>query len=78
MSEAKYSQPLPEHPGPSGPPVVVAGFVGRGRSKRPGFIFLNAKGKQVHAELTRANVANEKPTGFFRSLARLWASGGKP
>jgi hypothetical protein len=70
--EAKYSQPLPETPGPKAPPVVVAGFVGKGRAQRPGFIFLNQQGKQVHAEITRANVANEKPAGFFRSLARIF------
>jgi hypothetical protein len=72
MSDARYSQPLPEHPGPEGPPVVVAGFIGKGRAKRPGFIFLNAKGKIATAEITRANVADEKPAGFFRSLARIF------
>jgi len=78
MSEAKYSQPLPETPRDVAGPIVKAGFVGKGRNKRPGFVFVDPKGKLVHAEITRANVANEKPTGFFRSLARLWASGGKP
>jgi hypothetical protein len=77
MSEAKYSQPLPEHPGPEGPPVVVAGFVGRGRHKRPGFIFLNQKGKVAHAEVTPATEAKQNPRGFFQSLARI-VFGGKP
>jgi hypothetical protein len=73
MSEAKYSQPLPERPRDVAGPVLSAGFV----HGRPGFIF-SQNGKEKRVAATRANVANEQPRGFFASFARLWASGGKP
>jgi hypothetical protein len=70
MSEAKYSQPLPETPRDVAGPVLRAGFV----HGRPGFIF-SQNGKEKRVAATRANVANEQPRGFFQSLARIFSGG---
>ena len=70
----RYSQPLePSTRGGLDGRVVVATFIGKGQSKRPGFAFLNAAGKRTEVEATRETVANESPRGFFSSLARLWS-----
>ena len=73
--EARYSQPRPERPRDGGAPVVRAGFVGKGANKQPGFIFLNENGKVERQELTAENRAQERPRGFFQSLARLFHGG---
>ena len=71
---ARYSQPLPT-PRDVGGPVLRAGFVGRGPDKRPGFIFRNEQGNVESQEATRENSANERPRGFFASLARIMFGG---
>ncbi len=75
--EAKYSQPLPARPRDVSGPVVVAGFVGKGANKQPGFIFRNERGNVERQEVTAENQAQEHPRGFFSSLARLMF-GGRP
>jgi hypothetical protein len=70
MSSPRYSQPLAETPREASP-VVFAGFVGG----EVGFILRQRGEKEIRTEATRANSANERPRGFFSSLARLWAGG---
>jgi hypothetical protein len=75
----RYSQPLPVTMRDVSGPIVVAGFIGRGANKRPGFIFLNENGKVERQEATRENSAVEHPGRFGAALGRLWAAvGGKP
>ena len=75
-SQARYSQPLESNyrdVGEAG--VLYAGFMPDGS---PGFILRRgAREKPIQVEASAANRANERPAGFFRSLAQLWASGGK-
>jgi hypothetical protein len=72
--QTRYSQPLPSSTsGGLDGRVVVATFIGKGRTKRPGFAFLNAAGKRTEVEATRETVANESPRGFFQCLGTLWA-----
>jgi hypothetical protein len=63
----RYSQPLASSPPPPNPPVVRAAFV----DGQPGFIFRGEDGKVKRVLATKENRANEKPAGFFHSLARL-------
>ncbi len=74
MSAPRYSQPRPSsyrHVGEDG--VLFAGFVG---DHEPGFILRRGgREKEIQVEATRENSANERPRGFFSSLARLWAGG---
>ena len=73
MSAPRYSQPLEStyrHVGEDG--VLFAGFV----HGEPGFILRRGPGqKEIREEATQQNQANERPRGFFSSLARLWAGG---
>jgi hypothetical protein len=73
--EARYSQPLPAKPRDVSGPVLRAGFVGHGASKEPGFIFRSENGNVERQEVTAENRANERPRGFFASLARLMFGG---
>jgi hypothetical protein len=68
-SDARYSQPIEPQPRDVGGPVVYAGFVGR--FKRVGFIF-RAGRKEQRVEASRENSANDRPRGFFQSLAQLF------
>jgi hypothetical protein len=70
--EARYSQPIEPTPRDVGGPIVKAGFIGKGANKRPGFVFVNQKGKAAHAEVTPATEAKQNPRGFFQSLARIF------
>jgi hypothetical protein len=72
MSQARYSQPRPStfrNVGEDG--VLYSGFV----NGEPGFILRQSGKKEIQVEATAATKANERPAGFFRSLARLWAGG---
>jgi hypothetical protein len=69
----RYSQPLPEIArGDPGQQVVYAGFT---RSGEVGYIIRERQQKPIHEEATPANRANERPRGFFQSLARLFFGG---
>jgi hypothetical protein len=74
MSHARYTQPLESHNRDVGEQgVLYAGFTPDGEV---GFI-LRARGKkEIRTEATRENQANERPRGFFASLARMF--GGRP
>jgi|HubBroStandDraft_2_1064218.scaffolds.fasta_scaffold178048_2 hypothetical protein len=75
MSEARYSQPIEPTPRDVGGPVMTVGFIGRGRFKKVAYIFRDEHGREKRVEATRSNAANERPNGFFASLARLFAGG---
>jgi hypothetical protein len=65
--QTKYSQPLPETRRFLNAPTVFAGFV----NGKPGFIFTE-NGKQKRVEASKTNSAVTAPSGFFRSLARMF------